>query len=302
MSSRFLIKYVDRAEKMLRQEGVYADGLLHWLYNSHIGTIINYFFFRNNYVSRLYGWLNKQRPSKRKIKPFIRKMKVNTDELMCPIEGFKSFNDFFKREIDLSKRPINTSPYVCISPVDGKILAYQSMSPGMTFRIKRSVFNLSSFLFDETLVERFSHGSMVVCRLCLKDYHHFHFPDSGFPGEAIAIKGKYYASGPYSLRKLIPFFSENYRMLTMLESEHFGRIAIIEIGAFTVGSIQQRYRSECRVVKGDRKGFFEMGGSTVVLLFEKGRIALDKDLCANTENDLETYILMGDSIGSAPEA
>ncbi len=285
---------------MLRTERIYADGLLHWLYNSETGITMNCLVFRNKYVSRLYGWINKQGLSKRRIDPFIRKMKVNTDELLCPIESFESFNDFFIRKIDLSKRRINPNPHACISPVDGKILAYPSLSPDMTFRIKRSVFNLRSFLLNDTLVEKFSQGSMIVSRLSLKDYHHFHFPDSGFPGEATSIKGKYYTSGPYNLRGLIPFFSENYRMFTIFNSEHFGPIAMIEIGAFTVGSIQQRYRSGHRVAKGDRKGFFEMGGSTVVLLFEKGRIALDADLCANTRNDVETYVLMGDSIGSAP--
>jgi phosphatidylserine decarboxylase len=300
MNDRFSIKYLDRTEGMLRTERVCADGFLNWLYNYRLGNLSNEFVFRQKYVSQLYGWIHNQRLSRGKIVPFMQKMNVNADELICEIEDFTSFNDFFKREIDLSKRPINPSPHACIAPVDGKILAYQSIDPDMTFRIKRSIFNLRSFLFDETLVERFSQGSMLVSRLGLKDYHHFHFPDSGVPGEAKSIKGKYYASGPYSLRKLIPFYSENYRMLTIVDSEHFGQILMVEIGAFTVGSIQQRYRPGRRVVKGDRKGFFEMGGSTVVLLFEKGRIELDRDLCVNTRNDIETYVLMGDSLGSIP--
>lgn len=298
MSNRISIKYFDRAESMLRMEHVYADGLLYWLYNSKMGNLVSCIVFRNKYISRLYGWMNKQGFSKRRIESFMRKMEVNTDELLSPIEGFESFNDFFRRELDLSKRRINWDPDVCISPVDGKILAYQSLDPDLTFRIKRSVFNLRSFLLSDKLVAKFSHGSMIVSRLCLKDYHHFHFPDSGFPGEATSIKGKYHASGPYNLRGLIPFFSDNYRTLTIFDSDHFGRIAMIEIGAFTVGSIRQIYRSGHRVAKGDRKGHFEMGGSTVVMLFEKGRIALDKDLCVNTRNDIETYVLMGDSIGS----
>jgi phosphatidylserine decarboxylase len=300
MNDRFSIKYFDRTEGMLRTERVCADGFLNWLYNYRLGNLSNEFVFRQKYVSQLYGWIHNQRLSRGKIVPFMQKMNVNADELICEIEDFTSFNDFFKREIDLSKRPINPSPHACIAPVDGKILAYQSIDPDMTFRIKRSIFNLRSFLFDETLVERFSQGSMLVSRLGLKDYHHFHFPDSGVPGEAKSIKGKYYASGPYSLRKLIPFYSENYRMLTIVDSEHFGQILMVEIGAFTVGSIQQRYRPGRRVVKGDRKGFFEMGGSTVALLFEKGRIELDRDLCVNTRNDIETYVLMGDSLGSIP--
>jgi phosphatidylserine decarboxylase len=298
MSNIFSIKYFDRADKMLKTERVYADAFLYWLYNSKIGSMANHLVFRQKYISQLYGWINKQWPSKNKIEPFIQKMKVNEDELICPIEDFKSFNDFFMREIDLSKRHINPSPHVCISPVDGKLLAYQTLEPDMPFRIKRNEFNLRSFLCDKTLADKYSEGSMVVSRLCLKDYHHFHFPVSGFSGKAISIKGKYYVSGPYNLRKLIPFFSENYRMLTIFYSDHFGQIVIVEIGAFTVGSIQQTFPSMQRVAKGDRKGYFEMGGSTVVLLFKKGRIELDTDLCANTKNDIETYVLMGDSIGS----
>ena len=140
---------------------------------------------------------------------------------------------------------------------------------------------------------------MVVCRLCLADYHHFHFPDSGIPEASEPIPGKYYAGGPYSLSALIPFYSENYRMLSLFNSDHFGAMAIVEVGAFTVGSIRQRYVPGVRITKGCRKGFFELGGSTVVLLFEKGAIQIDKDLCENTEKNMETYVRFGDAIGRA---
>ncbi|HSQ84321.1 MAG TPA: archaetidylserine decarboxylase [Desulfobacterales bacterium] len=301
MSSKISIKYFDRNKGMLETERVYADRFLYWLYNSRTGELSNTLLFKQKYFSLIYGWIHKQRFSKRKVAHFIQKMNVNKDELICSIQDFTSFNDFFKREINLSHRPIDLNPYVCIAPVDGKILAYPSIEPDRTFRIKGSMFNLRSFLYDETLVERFSNGSIFVSRLSLMDYHHFHFSDSGIPAEAKPIKGKYFASGPYSLRKRIQFYSDNYRMLTIIDSDHFGKIAMIEIGALTVGSIQQRYRPGDRVVKGDRKGFFEMGGSTVVLLFEKGRIELDTDLCENTRNDIETYVLMGDSIGRVPK-
>ena len=65
-----------------------------------------------------------------------------------------------------------------------------------TFRIKQSVFNLSEFLRNDELTEKFAKGSMIISRLCLTDYHHFHFADSGIPGEAISIRGKCYAGGP----------------------------------------------------------------------------------------------------------
>ena len=88
-------------------------------------------------------------------------------------------------------------------------------------------------------------------------------------------------------------------MLTLFDSDHFGQIAMVEIGAFTVGSIQQRFNQGVRVSKGARKGFFELGGSTVVLLFQRGAIRLDEDLCARTEEDIETFVRFGESIGRA---
>ena len=140
---------------------------------------------------------------------------------------------------------------------------------------------------------------MIISRLYLTDYHHFHFPDSGTPGIAVSYPGKYYAVSPYSLRRLVPFYAENHRMLTLFDSDHFGQIAMVEIGAFTVGSIQQRYRPGLHVGKAAHKGYFELGGSTVVLLFQKGAIDLDEDLCDHTRNGIETYVRLGDSIGRA---
>jgi phosphatidylserine decarboxylase len=300
MSTKILIRYLDRKEGLLKTERVFASRFLHWLYNTRFGRITVDLIFKQKPLSQLYGWFQKLKLSRRKIKPFVQKMGLNLDELTRPIEDFTSFNDFFTREIDLSKRPIDQNPLVCIAPVDGKILAYEGVEPDMTFRIKRSTFNLRRFLQDEALVNKFAGGSMIVSRLCLSDYHHFHFPDSGIASEAVPIRGKYYASGPYGLKALIPYYTKNYRVLTLFDSDHFGQIVMVEIGAFTVGSIQQKYPPGRHLAKGDRKGFFELGGSTIVLLFEKGRIKLDKDLLTNTKNDVETYVLLGDSIGMTP--
>ena len=88
-------------------------------------------------------------------------------------------------------------------------------------------------------------------------------------------------------------------MLTLFDSDLFGQIAMGEIGAFTVGSIQQRFNPGVRVAKGARKGLFELGGSTVVLLFQRGAIRLDEDLCTRTEENIETFVRFGESIGRA---
>lgn len=297
MNKKNYFAYYDRKSGGLRTERVYASAFLAWLYNTQLGRFANDLLFRQKFVSHLYGWFHKQRWSKQKIRPFVEKLNIDMDESVRSIEEFTSFNDFFTRKIDLSKRPFHKEPCVCISPTDSRVLAYPIVEANRTYRIKRSTFNLHQFLSDDGLVEKFTGGSMVINRLYLSDYHHFHFPDSGTPGKARAIQGKYYAVSPYALRTLIPFYTENHRMLTLFDSDHFGQIAMVEIGSFTVGSIQQRYQPGVHVVKGARKGFFELGASTVVLLFQKGMIELDEDLCRNTTNEIETYVRLGDSIG-----
>jgi phosphatidylserine decarboxylase len=299
MSGKFSITYYDRYSGRLREERVYAPGFLYWMYNSRLGQIATERFIKRKAFSRFYGWFHRQRWSRLKIKPFVEDMDVYTEELLCTPEKHPTFNDFFIREIDLSKRTIRAEPSICIAPVDGKVLVYSSIDKEKTFRIKVSPFNLRTFVRDEVLAGRFSGGSMAVSRLSLRDYHHFHFPDSGIPSTAIPIKGMYHAGGPYALGRLIPFFTENYRVRTLFDSEHFGAILIVEVGALTVGSIQQRYQPGLHVAKGGHKGFFELG-STVVLLFQKGAIEFDKDLRMNTERGIETYVRFGDSIGRMP--
>lgn len=297
MNRHFNLTYYDRSTGVLLTEPVYAGPFLFWSYNSRPGRIITDLLFSRKVVSKLYGWLHKQRLSKRKIKSFARQMKISGDELLQPLEEFTNFNDFFTRKIDLSKRPVNNDPEVCIAPTDGKVLAYHEVPLDMTFQIKTGLFNLRRFLKDDALTKIYANGSMVISRLSLRDYHHIHFPDSGIPQKAIPIEGKYYAVGPYSLRAALPFYTENRRVLTLLDSDHFGRIAIIEVGGFTVGSIQQRYQPGIRVAKGAHKGFFELGGSTVVLLFERSAVQLDEDLCLRTMAGIETFVKFGASIG-----
>jgi len=289
--------YYDRRTGELKQDPIYARGLVDWLYNSSSGMWLTEHLLSRRWVSRCYGWWNKQRWSRRKIRSFVTRLRINLDELSRPIDAFESFNDFIIREIDLSRRPIDPEPKTCVAPADGRMLAYPVINADRSFVIKRATLNLRTLLRDDKLARNYSGGSLLISRLYLNDYHHFHFPTDGTPHEAVSIPGKYFAVSPYSEHWLLSFYAENHRMVTLLESEHFGRVAMVEVGAFTIGSIQQRYQPGVRVKKGDHKGFFELGGSIVILLFQKGVIRFDDDLCKNTSSGIETYVRMGESIG-----
>lgn len=294
--------YFDRERGTLENESVYAGGFLRWLYNSRPGGLAERALVATPWPSRVWGALHATRWSRRRIPGFVRRLGIDLSDSAKPLAEFATFNEFFTRGLRAGARPVCEEPGVLVAPVDGKVLAYPRVDPGVPFRIKRSWFDLTALLGDRALAAIFAGGSMLVCRLGLADWHHFHFPDSGTPGPAVAIRGRYHAGGPYSERGLVPFYAENHRMLVRFESDHFGEIAMIEVGALTVGSIRQCFQPGVRVRKGQAKGYFELGGSTVVLLFRPGAILLDADLCALTAREIECYVRMGRPLGRSAAA
>lgn len=289
--------YFDRQARCVLREPVYAGRFLFWSHNTLAGRVLTRLVLRQPLVSRCYGWWNRQRWSRRRIERFAAAMQVRTGESLRSPSGFGSFNDFFVRRIDMRCRPVARDPDICSAPADGKALAYPTVRRNQVFHIKGAAFSLDSFLRDSELVERYADGSMIIIRLHLADYHHFHFPVAAIAGAPLPIEGKLHAVGPYAVRWPAVFYQENRRSITQLKTLRFGTIAMVEIGAFTVGSIRQCYSHSRAAAKGDHKGYFELGGSTVVLLFERGAIRLDEDLCENTRRQMETMVRVGEAVG-----
>lgn len=293
------LRYFDRASASWREEPVYAHAFLLWLYNTPCGRLASSLLVHRPHASRLYGWLQRRPWSRRRIQPFVEQMGVDMSGSTRPLEDFASFADFFTRRLHPWARPIDPDPEVCICPADGRVLAYPRIDRSASFAIKRATFRLPGLLRDEGQACRFDGGALVVVRLGLADYHHVHFPAAGVPGPARSIAGRYHAGGPYARSWLVPFYAENHRMLTQLVSDRFGTVLVVEVGALTVGTIRQAYRPGEQVRKGQHKSGFEPGGSTVVLLFEPGTIALDADLVERSASGVEVGLRMGQSLGRA---
>jgi phosphatidylserine decarboxylase len=295
MKSLHKIIYYDRYARNIREEIVHANRLLNFLYNTNAGLIFTELILKHKFISQIYGLYKRSILSKSSIRKFVSNMRISEESI--EYSSFENFNDFFIRKPDLSKRPIVEDSSACIAPADGKVIAISKLEDSLSFVIKKHAFNLETFLNDRALSNRFQNGSMIICRLCMADNHHFFYPDSGIHQSTSTTPGYYYAGGPYSNKKRIPFYSSNYRMMTRFSSDHFGDMLISEVGAFTVGSIRQDNLVNERVCKGRHKGWFELGGSTVVLLFLEGRIKFDDDIINNSGFGIETYIRMGDSVG-----
>jgi phosphatidylserine decarboxylase len=228
-----------------------------------------------------------------KIEPFVEE--YNVDLSIAQKHEFRSFNDFFVRKLKPESRPVNGDSNVVVSPADGKVLAYDNISE-KNFIVKGYRFNIREFLKNDSLAKKYEDGALMLFRLCPVDYHRFHFPVSGGVSHVSQIDGNYYSVNPIAIKEIVEVFCENKREYLLISTLNFGNVIMAEVGATMVGSIVQTYQGDL-AVKGEEKGFFKFGGSSVVLLFEKGRVKIDNDLLINTENNLETEIRVGERIG-----
>ena len=289
------IQYFDRQSGLLKTEKVAGEKLLVWLYNNPVGEATLWALAKRKVVSTVYGNSMDHPSSAKKIQPFVEEFDI--DMSTAQKKEFNSFNDFFTRKLKNNARPADTSSTVAVSPSDGKIMAYANIS-NSDFIIKGYRFNIFSFLNNARLAQKYLDGSLVIIRLAPFDYHRFHFPIGGNVSPTTRIDGDYYSVNPLALHKMAEIFCLNKREFTIISNPLFGDVVMTEVGATMVGSIVQTYTGNF-VKKGEEKGYFKFGGSTVVLLFEKNKIRIDEDLLINTLKGYETVIKEGERIGAA---
>ena len=290
-----MLEVINRKTQKKEQEKVDHEKSLLWLYSgSFFSKIILFFIARFTLFSKLFGFLQTFKYTKKKIKPFIEEYQIDTSEFEKKVEDFSSFNDFFIRKI--KNRFIEPDEKKAILPVDGRYLVFEDVSKTEGFYVKGEKFSLQTLLQDEALASRYASGSMIIARLAPSDYHRFHFPVNCVPSSPKLINGYLYSVNPYAIKKNIQIFSQNKRVITTLESD-FGEVLFVEVGATIVGNIHQSYEPDRKYLKGEEKGYFALGGSTVILLFEKNRIYFDADLLQNSLEKIETKASMGQSLG-----
>lgn len=292
-----IIKYIDRKTKQLKHENVPSSGMLQWFYNAFIGKAALHMLMKRKVISVLSGSYMNSNRSKKRIVPFITQHGVNLQECKKNnAQQFISFNDFFYRKLKKNARVIEKG---IVSPADGKILVFPCLKEVSSFFIKGSEFNLDTFLKSKELGKKYKNGAMTIIRLAPADYHRFHFPYKGTATKTRNINGHYFSVSPIALKKSLRIFCENKRAYNLLKTDRYNDILIAEVGATMVGSIIQTYTENTFVKKGEEKGYFSFGGSTLVLLFENNSgIKFSEDLILNTQRGLETTIKMGETIAS----
>ncbi|KAG5361208.1 Phosphatidylserine decarboxylase proenzyme 2 [Yarrowia sp. C11] len=238
--------------------------------------------------------------SVKSIKPFIRFHHLDMSEVRDPLDSFKNFNQFFYRKLKEGARPVqNTAAGAVCCAADSRATMYRSVSKATQIWIKGREFTIKRLFGDAypNLVDRFNDCSIAIFRLAPQDYHRFHSPVEGIVGESKTIDGEYYTVNPMAIRSALDVFGENVRVLTPIETNDFGTVMFIAVGAMMVGSTVMTVKDGEHVDRGQELGYFQFGGSTCLVLFQKDCMVFDDDLVSNSEQAIETLVRVGQSLG-----
>lgn len=265
--------------------------ILKFLYTNFIGRCILK-VLTWSFVSKLCGFFLNSRISKFLIKPFVKKNNINLDDYYS--DDFKCFNDCFSRKIKEGKRVIDKDDNSLVSPSDGLVSVYK-ISDDLILNIKNSSYTLSSLVDDDGIVKRYKNGTCVVIRLCVNHYHRYCYPSNGIKEKNKYIKGCLHTVRPIALENT-KVFSQNAREYTVLKTDFFGDVVMMEVGALLVGRIKNYHDDNYKFEKGEEKGMFQYGGSTIILILED-KVNVDESFFEATKKGLEVPIKMGEVLG-----
>ena len=278
----------DRYNKTYMDEK--ESGTLKFLYHNKIGRIILKPFTCKWFTNIGALYMN-SKLSKHRIKKFIKNNNIDMNDYI--VDNYKSFDNFFTRKIKKELRPLIEDNNIVMSPCDSKLSVYK-IDNKTNFKIKNSIYSINDLLCDTDLASEFNDGYCLVFRLCVDDYHHYHYIDDGKVLSTKKIKGKFHTVRPIAHENL-KVFCENSREYAVLNTTNYGKVIQMEVGALLVGRICNLDKTTFS--RGDEKGYFRFGGSTVILIFKKDTIKLNDDILEATDKGAEIKVKLFEEIG-----
>ena len=284
------IEYVDRATGKRVVESVMGDRALRFAYETLLGRTMWPVLFGSKTVSAFMGRRYDSPASRKDIAKLAAIPGCRAEEAEKPIGEYASFNDFFTRRLKPGSRPVGDG---FVSPADGRLRLFLGADADSPFPLKGATRTMREVLADGAPSGRLD---VAVVRLAPVDYHRFHFPfDCRTPRPVRTVPGKYHSVNPIALLRCPDVYADNERQIAECEAS-FGTFYMVDVGAFGVGTIVQTCSGETHA-KGDEKGYFKFGGSTVIIVAKAGALRFDEDLVRNSSEGLETRVLCGEKIG-----
>jgi phosphatidylserine decarboxylase len=225
---------------------------------------------------------------------FVNFHQLDMSEVLLQTKDFKSFNEFFYRKLKPDARPCSAAdrPEIVVSPADCRAVVFNQISEAQRVWVKGREFSVERLLgnaYPED-AKRYAGGSLGIFRLAPQDYHRFHIPVDGTMLEPKLIEGEYYTVNPMAIRSALDVYGENVRVVVPIDSPEHGRVMVICVGAMMVGSTVITRKAGEKVSRAEELGYFKFGGSTLLLLFEPGKMVYDDDLVDNSNGALETLV------------
>ena len=275
------------------QEKNSQEKLLSLLYDHAAGRILLRPFLMP-WFSTAGGWLLSTRLSALVIKPFAKANGI--DLTICKKSCFSSFNDFFKRELKEGMRQIDLDPEAFISPCDARLSVYPVTEDGR-FTVKHTEYTLKSLVRSEALANRFDGGLVWIYRLCVDDYHRYSYPEDAVKSENIKIPGVFHTVNPIA-NDHYPIYKENTREYCLLKTKAFGTLLMMEVGALLVGKIENREEGRAAVKRGEEKGNFAFGGSTIIVVSGPNQVVPLPQIADQIGTAHEIRVRMGEKVGA----
>lgn len=286
----------DRQSKKIIEENAIKVGGLMFLYKTLTGKLLTNLVLKRRFVSKSYGRVMDGKRSLKQIPKFIEHYNIDVNEIKRPLSSFKSFNDFFIRELKAEARPIDQTPNHLISPADSRLMVWD-LSKVEQVPVKGYWYKLNDLVKDEQLAAEFADGWCFMYRLAPSDYHRYGYIDNGRQEKVRKIKGILHSVNRIALAVTNSVMAKNYRELTILHTENFGKVVHIEVGALFVGKVVQRQNGPYTFKRGEEKGWFEFGGSTVIQLIKKDAVKPDADIIEQSLKSIETLVKINEKVG-----
>ena len=280
--------YYNRKTKKFEGDVDYKSNSLNFLYKTMPGRFVLWSVAARPWFSNLASKYQKSKFSKKDIVPFIEKYRVFESKEYAK-KAYGSFNDFFTRKKMICCEEIDGR--VLVSPADSKMQFFR-ITDDLILNIKKSKYQIPDILQDHLAAEAFKGGTCIVFRLSVDDYHRYHFVDDGEVISHKKLDGELHTVRPISEKYKV--YARNAREVTMMKTKNFGVVAQVEVGALLVGKIINSDKKT--FARFDEKGYFEFGGSTIVLLLNE-KIEFDKDIVSANEQGMETKVHAGERIG-----
>lgn len=241
------------------------------------------------WISQTTGSFAKSKWSRSFIPWFAKTYGIRLEDAEKPFAEYVSLNEFFTRRLKPGLRPIDTSDYGLVSPVDAMITGIGRIESGQILNVKGQDYTVDNLLNQSPRTVNYRDGFYIVLYLSPTDYHRIHSPVSGSILEKEHIPGKVYPVNDFGLRHMPAVLSRNERLITYVRHQT-GELAVIKVGAMNVSSIRYVEPLPDQVAAGDELAYFEFG-STVVLLTENGSFEALEHL------ELGTKVKMGQLLG-----